>query len=187
MKRVGRGTLGSGHRQPKRGQSLVEFALFITILLTLLAALLDLGTLLNNHLAVTYAARQGALSAAAAGHDPIADCDALAAIAVGLAGRTDMTVTRIVIYEVGNDGLPVGGAGSTAYADVYAGNPGCTNSASPPTPSPANWLPATRNTTFYQANTLGIEIDYTYTWQSAAIATGSIHISDHVVIPLSPN
>lgn len=184
---MGRADVGQRKRPPRRGQSLVEFALFITILLTLLAALLDLGTLLTNHLAVTYAARQGALSAAAAGHDPIADCDALAAIAVGLAGRTNLAVTRILIYEVGNDGLPVGGAGSTANADVYAGNPGCPNPASPPTPSPGNWLPASRNTTFYQANTLGIEIDYTYTWQSAAIATGSIHISDHVVIPLNPN
>jgi hypothetical protein len=164
----------------------VEFALFVSILLLLLAAVLDMGTLLNAHLGVTYAARQAALSASLAGTDPLADCDALAAIAVGLAGQTNITVTRIMVYEAGSDGLPLGGAGSTADADVYAGNPGCPNAASPPTPSPANWPPASRNVTFYQANMLGIEIDYTYTWQSAAIAVGALNVVDRVVVPLTP-
>lgn len=170
----------------RRGQSLVEFVLFVTILFVMLAGVVDLGALLNAHLAVTYAARQGALSAAAAGNAAVADCDALGAIAAGLGPYAGLTITRISIYQPGSDGLPLGGLGGSAYADVYAGDPGCVSLVSAPPAQAMNWSPAQRTPAFTPPAMLGVEIDYTYTWQTPLIATGSLSVVDHVVVPLTP-
>jgi hypothetical protein len=172
--------------EPQRGQSLVEFLLFVTLLFIMLGGVLDLGGLLDTHLAITYAARQGALVAAAAGADSAADCDALAAIAVALGNRPGLTVKQISIYQPGNDGLPLGGLGSSTFADVYAGDPGCLNAASVPTAQAMNWPPSSRTPTYTPPTMLGIEIDYAYSWQSALIALSPLAISDHVVVPLTP-
>src|SRR5579884_4439852 len=67
----GEGVRGWGRR---RGQSLVEFALFVSILLLLLGAVVDLGTLLSDHQAVVAASQQGALVAATLGANAGADC-----------------------------------------------------------------------------------------------------------------
>jgi Flp pilus assembly protein TadG len=177
---------GLGYQRMQRGQGLVEFLLFVTILLVLLAGVYDLGSLLNGHLAVTYAARQGALSAASAGTNAAADCDALAAIALGVGQQPGVSVTRIAIYEPGSDGLPLGGLGSSAYADVYNGDPGCANPASMPAAQATNWPPADRVAGYAPPTMLGVEIDYTYSWQSNLISLGAISISDHAVVPITP-
>jgi hypothetical protein len=168
----------------RRGQSLVEFALFVSVLLALLAGLLNFGALLNAHLAVTYATRQGALSGATAGNATLADCDALAAVAVALVGEGDVQVSQIVIYQAASDGLPIGGEGNTTFADVYAGNPGCSNNLTPPTPTVANWLPATRDANITHATMLGVEVDYTFSWQNAIFPLPPLSVVDRTVIPL---
>lgn len=173
-------------RRCARGQGIVEFALFVTVLLLMLAAVMDLGQLLNDHLAVTYAARQAALIAGTAGTNAASDCDALAAIMVAAENHPGMRITRIVIYEADSNGLPVGGVGNAAMSDVYPGNPGCTNPAAPPVPQPGNWLPAARTVSTYGATSVGVEIDYVYTWQTTFIATGSLNVTDHATMPLSP-
>jgi Flp pilus assembly protein TadG len=160
--------------------------MFVAILLMLLASVMDLGLLLSDHLAITYASRQAALVAAQAATNPAADCDALAAVASDTANHPGLAVTRIVIYEADSNGQPIGGAGNTSYADVYLNNPGCTNPSAPPTPQPGNWLPATRNATFFGANSLGVEIDYTYTWQTSIIASGTLSVHDATVMPIVP-
>ncbi len=167
-----------------RGQSLVEFALSISILMVLMLALLDLGVLLMDHLAVTTASRQAALAAASAATRSQADCNALAAIALATAHHSGLTVNRIVIYEAAPNGWELGGAGTTGYADVYTGNPGCTANTTP-APTIANWLPATRHACFYTENSLGVEIDYTYTWQTTVFALPALQITDHAVVPLA--
>lgn len=169
-----------------RGQGIVEFALFVTVLLLLLAGVMDLGQLLNDHLAVTYAARQAALIAGTAGTQPASDCDVLAAVMVATQQHVGMRVTRIVIYQADSTGLPVGGAGNVALSDVYVGNPGCTDPAAAPVPQPGNWLPAARSVSGYGATSIGVEIDYVFTWQTTFIATGSLSVTDHATMPLSP-
>jgi hypothetical protein len=174
------------HLHPRHGQSLVEFILFVTILFVMLAGVLDLGALLDAHLAVTYAARQGALSAAAAGSAAAADCDALGAVAAAMGTHAGLVVTRISIYQPGSDGLPLGGLGGSAYADVYAGDPGCASVAGAPPAQAMNWPPANRAPAFTPPAMLGVEIDYAYTWQTPLIATGTLSVVDHVVVPLTP-
>ncbi len=171
-------------RAAHRGQSLVEFALFVSVLLMLLSGLLNVGSLLNAHLAVTYAARQAALSAASAGNAALADCDALAAAAIGLRGSSDVVVARVIIYQAAADGLPIGGEGSTAFANVYAGDPGCSDSLNPPPPTVTNWPVSSRDATLYHTTMLGVEIDYTYTWLSSIFPLPPLAVTDRAVMPL---
>lgn len=171
-------------RAARRGQSLVEFALFVSVLLTLLSGLLNVGALLNAHLAVTYAARQAALSAATAGNNALADCEALAAVAIALLPSSNVAVTRIIIYQAAADGLPIGGAGNTSFANVYAGDPGCSDSLNPPTPTVANWPATSRDGALYHTMMLGIEIDYTYSWQNALFPLPPLDVTDRTVMPL---
>lgn len=180
------GRRGHRCRVPRHGQSLVEFALFLSMLLIMLGGVLDLGGLLDTHLAIIYAARQGALAAATAGSNPAADCDALAAIWVALGNRPGLTVKQISIYQPGSDGLPLGGLGSSTLADVYAGDPGCQSVSSAPPAQVMNWPSSSRTPTFTPPTMLGVEIDYAYSWQSALIALSPLAITDHVVVPLTP-
>lgn len=53
----------------KKGQSLVETALILPIILLLLTAIVDFGLLFNNYLTVSNAAREGARKAAVGGSD----------------------------------------------------------------------------------------------------------------------
>lgn len=48
----------------KRGQAMVEMALAIPVLVLLLAGILDMGRVLHDLLTITYAAREGARTAA---------------------------------------------------------------------------------------------------------------------------
>lgn len=48
----------------RKGQAMVEFALVLPILLLILLGIVDFGRILNEHLTVTAAAREGARSAA---------------------------------------------------------------------------------------------------------------------------
>lgn len=57
-------------RRGVSGQSLVEFALSLPFLMTLLLALLEIGFLIRSHLTIIYATREGARSEAAAGNTP---------------------------------------------------------------------------------------------------------------------
>jgi Flp pilus assembly protein TadG len=170
----------------QRGQAMVEFALVLPVLLMLLGGLYDLGIVLRSHMAIVYAARQGALAAAASGTRNTADCMALAAIASALDDQPGITIVDISIYQPRDDGLPVGGAGNTGFADVYPGNPGCSTLSQLPMPQPGNWLPANRITTPVGSRSIGIEIDYTYSWQMVPVTIGSLHISDRAVMPYGP-
>ena len=49
------------HAQPQRGQSLVELALTLTLILTLLAGAVDLGSAFFSYVAIRDAAQEGAL------------------------------------------------------------------------------------------------------------------------------
>jgi Flp pilus assembly protein TadG len=171
-------------RSSRRGQSLVEFALFVSVLLTLLSGLLNLGALLNAHLAVTYAARQAALIAAVAGNNALADCDTLAAVAIALASDSSIDVTQIVIYQAATDGLPIGGEGNTSFANVYTGDPGCSDSLNPPAAIVTNWPSSGRDIALYHQSMLGVEIDYTYSWQNALFPLPPLDVVDRAIMPL---
>jgi Flp pilus assembly protein TadG len=165
----------------RHGQALVELVLTITSLLLLLGGIVDLGRMLDYHLSITNASRQGAIAAALSGSNVLADCNALAAIALTTQNRPGLVISRIVIYQSGSDGLPLGGSQSTAYTNIYNGNPGCPNSNTPPTPQTANWPSTIRSS----GVSLGIEIDYSYQWQTLLLGLPSISIIDRAVMPIN--
>jgi len=126
--------LALGKRCRQQGQALVEFAVLVSMMFILLAGAVDLGSLLDSHLAIVYATRQAARTGAEEDTNPGADCAVLGAVYAATQNQTLVTVTRIVIFKADANGNP------TANEQVYAGNPGC---PSPPTPpesaSPATW------------------------------------------------
>ena len=51
----------------REGQAVVEFALVLPVLILIIVGIIEFGLLMNNYLVVTYAAREGARSAALGG------------------------------------------------------------------------------------------------------------------------
>ncbi|HEU5200038.1 MAG TPA: hypothetical protein VFU32_10390, partial [Ktedonobacterales bacterium] len=73
----------------------------------------------------------------------------------------------------------------------YAGNPGCPTPPNPPiTASPNTWNPAIdptlRDDSPPNEDSIGIEIDYTYSWQTGFIATGNFTGTDQTIMKLNP-
>lgn len=167
-------------RRRQRGQALVEFVVLMSILFLLFAGALDLGSLLDNQLAIVYATRQAARTGAEEDTNPGADCAVLGSVFAATENLNLVTITQIIIYKADANGNP------TANEQVYANNPGCPNPASPPTPSSSSWAPSTRVDSPPNEDSLGIEIDYLYNWQTAFIATGSFQGVDRTVMKLNP-
>ena len=58
-------------RRNKKGQSVVEFALVLPILLLLMLGMIEFGFVFHEYLVITYAAREGARSAALGSTDAV--------------------------------------------------------------------------------------------------------------------
>lgn len=171
---------GPDTRRRQRGQALVEFVVLMSILFLLFAGALDLGSLLDNQLAIVYATRQAARTGAEEDTNSGADCAVLGSVFAATENLNLVTVTQVIIYKADANGNP------TANEQVYTGNPGCPNPASPPGPSSSSWDPSTRIDAPPNEDSLGVEIDYTYNWQTAFIAVGSFHGIDRTVMKLNP-
>jgi hypothetical protein len=171
-----------GKEQGQRGQALVEFAILSSMLFLLLAGAVDLGTLLDNHLSIAYASRQGARIGAEEDQDPGSDCAVLGSIFAATRNLTLVTVTKIIIYQSDANG------NSTGRQQVYTGNPGCPSPPNPPVGSllSGNWPPSARADTPPNEDSLGVEIDYTYSWQTGFISAGTFQGSDRTVMKLNP-
>jgi hypothetical protein len=167
-------------RRRQRGQALVEFAVLMSFTFLLLAGALDLGSLLDSNLAIVYATRQAARTGAEEDTNAGADCAVLGAVFAATQNLSLVTINRIVIYKADANGNP------TANEQIYSGNPGCPNPASPPTPTTATWPPASRLDAPPNEDAIGIEIDYTYSWQTAFIAAGNFQGTDRTVMKLNP-
>lgn len=174
-----------GARAASAGQALVEFALFFSLLMLLVAAATDESGLLNDHLNLVYAARQGARTAAVLGNNAEADCAAIGAIQAALANAPSMKVTRIVIYQASASGLPA----SNSVQNIYSGTTRCQIVGGAATIVPAalsvGWAPSARNTTPFTEDSVGVEIDFDYTFQFQLLGSGTLHGVDRAVMPLS--
>jgi hypothetical protein len=167
-------------RRHQRGQALVEFAVLMSFTFLLLAGALDLGSLMDSHLAIVYATRQAARTGAEEDTNSGADCAVLGAVFAATQNLNLVTITKITIYKADSNG------NQTSSKQVYNGNPGCSNPASPPTPATATWPPSSRKDAPPNEDSIGVQIDYTYSWQTAFIATGIYHGTDRTVMKLNP-
>lgn len=188
-------------RQRSHGQALIEFTLFFLFLVTLTAGIIDIGGLLNDHISVEYAARQGARTGSVLGNQGSADCAIIGAVNAALSNMPNLQVSGIKIYQSGSNGLTDGkeddypaGASCQVTSGVPCiiisggacnGNNG--NCLTPPA-TVCSYMPANRNNTPYAEDSIGVEVDYAYTFRFdfALLVAGTFSSSDHAVMPINP-
>lgn len=175
-------------RNVSRGQALVEFALFVPVILALVVGATDVSTLLDDHLDIVYAARAGARVGSVignfspAGATFTADCAILGAVQAALSNAVNVQITEIDIYKA-----PANGVYSAALPqDVYPGNTVCLASGAPSNPATsATWIPSTRSNTPFTEDSIGVAIHYSYTYQFNVLGIPPVTPNpDYAVMPI---
>jgi hypothetical protein len=193
---VRRYALFSRKRQTQRGQALIEFTFFVLIMLLLLVGVTDIAALLDDHESVVYAARQGARTGAVIGPAIGADCAIVGAVHASLVNLPRLQVRKIIIFRALPSGLPNGTneQGYPGTADCQNGKIIDTATGLTITANPNGWpetgvqgdgTPDRNNTAFFEYS-LGVELDYSYTWQFNLIGSGTFDASDAAVFPINP-
>jgi Flp pilus assembly protein TadG len=98
--------LSTKFRRNEQGQTMVEFALVLPLLMTLLLAILQFGIVFNNYLTLTDAVRVGARKAAVSRTDPnrVPDSEnAVESAATDLSPRPTLNVTVTSGWNPGDD------------------------------------------------------------------------------------
>ncbi len=179
-------------RSGQRGQALLEFTMIFVFIMLLLAGVSDVGGLLDIHIAMVYAARQGARTGAVIGPVTAADCAIVGAVHSVVVNQPNLTVNLITIYQAGADGL------SNGNAQYYPGTSDCqggqivnidpvTLLSSPQSPLPGStWDPSLRINTPYFENSIGVKVDYSYQFQFNLLGAGPFSTSDYAVYPINP-
>ena len=163
-----------------RGQALAEFALFIPLLMFALAGATDIAALLNDHLNIVYATRTSARVGGTLGNAPQADCAIIGAIRAALSVDHNVQIHQIIIFNPDASGNPI-----AADEDVYAGNAVCNaNGTISPPATTLSWSPGLRSTTPFIEDSLGVEIDYSYTFQLNVLGIAQFNSYDRAVMPM---
>lgn len=171
----------------QRGQALVEFAIFVVVLANLLAGVVDIGGLLGDHVSVVYAARQGARTAAVLGNLGKADCATIGAIQAAVANLPNVNLNRIIIYKAGADGLPIDATTRASYPGFTQCN--ATTGTLTFTPSPNGYPPNLRNNQPFIEDSVGVELDYSYSFLLPFLPIGAastISLVDRAIMPINP-
>jgi TadE-like protein len=154
------------HRR-QRGQALIEFCMCFVFMMFLMVGLWDIGSLLDTHIAIVYAARQGARTGAVIGVQSTADCAIVAAVHSALLNQPNLTVTQVIIYKA--KGTTNGVFTGQQPAEIFPGTANCVNGALNATPTAPTgqllWSYDQRNVTPFTEDSLAVEIDYTYQFQ----------------------
>lgn len=187
-----------GRRSAQRGQALVEFTFFFTFVMgPMVLGVTDISALLDAHVNLVYAARQGARTGAVLGQakptgvvnpvDP--DCAIVGAIDAALLNQPSVTLTQITIFQIPYGApTPTWPLPSGSLEDVYSGGAVCNASGIfSPLPSVATWPANVRIVTPFHEDSIGIRLDFTYTWQFNLLGFGPFNGYDVVQYPLNPN
>jgi len=139
----GRRAAGPQRKRPleRAGQSLVEFALFLPLFLTLLGGIVDTGMLLSTKNTVSYAARQGARLMEAYGAQPsYPDGTILQSIKDTLkAGGLNLNGLQKITFFKSNAGdTATANSGDSAVDAVYTYVPAADNFSGPVSADPAH-------------------------------------------------
>lgn len=184
-------------RRGQRGQALIEFAMFFLFLVYLLAGGTNITFLLSDHLSIVYAARQGARTGAvlgnqggASGYD--ADCAIIGAVDAALANMPNLTINQITIYLAGANGTEANTTQEDRYTASGSTPPTCTvtggvSTINAPGGTYQGWAPSARNNQPITEDSLGVKIDYTYTFQFPIVpGYSSASTFDSAVMPVDP-
>lgn len=156
-----------------RGQALVEFALVFPLFMTLTFFLVEFAFVFSALLGVNYASRNGALTAAEAGDDPLADCVILEAVERSIGAPGDRSkITKVTIYRSDQTGT----TRLSTLTYTRGGTTTCvkgTTSLTVPYSSPTgtytfdqrcNFLNGCQELGRTEIDTIGVEISYHHTW-----------------------
>lgn len=198
-------------RAPRRGQSLVEFAMIVPVVLLLLVGMLEFGFIFDQAMTLNYATREGARSGAAfaSGNDTTMVCTtstdidkhiiaAVQRVLEAPGSRVDVTqINEIRIYKATSTGDQAGGAANvwTYQAD---GGPAVDLQNLDFAVASTNWNACTRDNTWTAGNSpdlIGISISYTYRMVTpigsllgffGSPGGGTLPISDRSIMALNP-
>src|SRR5579884_1069896 len=183
---------GRARRRRSRAQALVEFATFFVAIMFLLAGMVDIGGLLDDHVNIVYAARQGARTAAVMGQNASADCAVIGAVNAAMANVPNVQVTRIIIYKSDASGAPMLDGSNNPIENAYSTGVTCNASTGQPsqTPSPNNYPASSRNNTLFVEDSIGVEVDYNYTFRlpfaPMNLGNSSFIAYDRAIQPVNP-
>jgi Flp pilus assembly protein TadG len=152
---------------------MVEFALVFPLFLVLTLFLVEFAFVFSALLGVNYASRNGALTAAEAGNDPLADCYILNAVENSVGAPGDKAkITTVTIYESTQSGK----TRSQSLTYTRGGTTTCTKgltTMTAPYSSPTgtytfdqrcNFLKGCTDLGATEIDTIGVEITYAHTW-----------------------
>ena len=180
-------------RRISRGQALIELTLFFPLLVFMVVGSTDISTLLDDHLAIVYAARTGARVGSVMGTNQYADCAIIGAVQAALASNRNVTLNQIVIYQATKTGAIATNGSGQPLENAYPGSAMCV-STSPSSgtisvsPTVANWpagpCPTCRDVTPFTEQSIGVRLDYTYQFEFTPLGGGAFTSSDYAVMPL---
>ncbi len=184
----------------ERGQSLVEMAMLLPLLVLIVVGTLEFGFVFDHHLTLEYASREGARAGAALAHGGsgppgctgASDVDPriVAAVQRVLTSPgspiTVGNVTEIHIYRAGPDGEEL-------QANVWRPSAGM----GPVVDGvPLNfvqfsntWGACTRNNSAVNTQSIGVSLTYTYAWQTPIeflFGGAGLTMTDRTVMQLNP-
>ncbi len=173
-----RGNL-TGRHDRETGQSLVEFALVFPLFMLLMLFLVEFAFVFSALLGINYASRNGALMAAEAGNDPLADCVILQQVedSIGAPGNK-ANIATVTIYRSDQSGsvrlATLTYTRSTTLSTTCTKGTGATaTTLTVPYTSPngtytydqrCNILTGCSNLGRTQLDTIGVEITYHHSW-----------------------
>jgi Flp pilus assembly protein TadG len=185
----------SSHREPRqRGQSIVEFALVLPILATILCAILEFGLAFDADMTLESASREGARVAASLGNDgtqgvcPNATAEAavdpaiVRAVQASLQGAAvDMTSVQVWIF--GSDAAGGANTSINKYSWVVASSSFVKQSG---TYTACGRHDGTFGGGIYDS--VAVKVLYTYTSRTGllAIFSGGLPMSAQAVMPIGP-
>lgn len=206
MKSLLRRRASTTPRADQRGQSLIELAIAMPVVLILLLGMLEFGFAFAHHLTLEYATREGARMGAALANGTgevacgpttaTSDLDAYVIAAVqrvlsGAGGQIPiLQVKEIRIYEAD----PVTGA-DTGLSNKWVPGAGPTveGVALQFTRSGAtNWVPCSRNNTSGNTDSMGVSLIYDYQYITplgklmGIAGAAELRISDRTIMALNP-
>ena len=173
----------AGRPRGQSGQSVVEFALAIPALITMLFGMLNIGVLITDKVTAGYAARQGSRLAAELGNGSASglttlniDQDVCRAVLASAANFAYATVTEIDIYQADVGGATTGTFSTALPYNSYDGTCNQTHQG---------FLNTARNQVPPDETSIGVNVKWRYTTPTGYQAL-SLTLSDYAVQKAAP-
>jgi Flp pilus assembly protein TadG len=198
-------------RLRERGQSLLEFALVLPLMLLILTGILEFGVAFNHNLTLEYATREGARTGAALadGGGDAAVCSTIDAQIVAAVQRVLTApgsavvlsrVSSVSIWRSTASGQTDASVGVFTWVNTGPSTGPTVDSQSltfsPPSPLPGSWQPCSRVSAGATPDSIGVSLSYTYNMTSpmgsimrffGGPGAAALPMADRTVMALNPN